>query len=107
MRVLAIAASLVVGLVGFLMVMAFWFDTTAVTVKFVNDTKLYVALPDCSTDIAEIAAGSTARLPVASDTPRECHIDDAMRGTTVGCITLPRVILPSSVVLLSSRHRCD
>lgn len=60
MRVLAIAASLVVGLVGFLMVMAFWFDTTAVTVKFVNDTKLYVALPDCSTDIAEIAAGSTA-----------------------------------------------
>jgi hypothetical protein len=65
-----LAAIIAVGLVGALVAIVAWgivTDGQAVPVRFVNNTPIVVALPDCSTDIATIKAGQTVVLPVASD----------------------------------------
>jgi hypothetical protein len=77
-----------------------------VPVRFVNDTAIVVALPDCSTEIATISAGQTAVLPVASDVGRECTVDDAMRGVVIGCIAMPKVVVANMVIPLSPNHPC-
>jgi hypothetical protein len=81
-------------------------DVRAVPVTFVNDTSVVVALPDCSTDIAQISIGESVHLPVAPDHPSECTIDDAMGGTVMGCITMPKVVLANTVIRLSTNHHC-
>jgi hypothetical protein len=78
----------------------------ALQVTFANDTGVVVALPDCSSDIAQISIGESTQLPVAPDHPSECTVDDAMRGAIMGCITMPKVVVADMVVRLSPNHPC-
>jgi hypothetical protein len=81
-------------------------DVGAVRVRFVNDTGVLVALPDCSTDVAQIDAHRSARLPVAWDHLAQCTVDDDYRGKFIGCVTMPKHIQNTTVIRLSSTHPC-
>lgn len=98
----AVAALIAVAVVCFVL----WEDSTATSVTFVNATRVPVALPDCSTGIAQIAAGQSARLPVAADHPTNCTVDGDTAGKIIGCVTLPKHLHVSSVIRLSETHPC-
>jgi hypothetical protein len=90
------------GLIGAI----FWENATAVSVQFVNDTHVAVSLPDCSTDLAQINPGQRATLPVASDRPNQCTVDNSNQGTTIGCITMPSSVNAQTIIRLSDNHPC-
>lgn len=89
-----------------LLVAIIWEDTTAVSVRFGNDTGVPVSLPDCSTDLAFIGANQTATLPVASDRPNQCTVDNTNKETVMGCITMPTSVNAGTTIRLSKTHPC-
>jgi hypothetical protein len=84
----------------------FWENVTAVSVRFVNNTSATVTLPDCGTDIASFNPGQESSLPVASDRPGRCTVDNADQGTIIGCITMPAAVNAWTVIRLSDTHAC-
>lgn len=98
----AIAGCALLALVGVI----FWENATAVSVEFVNDTHVAVDLPDCSTDLASLSPGQHATLPVASDHPNQCTVDNSYQGKVIGCITMPASLHVHTVVRLSQTHPC-
>jgi len=111
-QVLKVASIALAGtgalLFGSLELVGFVEEQQAVQVTFVNDTTIPVSLPDCSTDIAPIGAGQTAKLPVASDHPNDCTVDNSLHGTIVRCVTMPRNVVAGVVIVirLSQIHTC-
>jgi hypothetical protein len=88
------------------LVAAIWENSTAVTVRFVNDTGASVSLPDCSTDLAFIGPNQAAKLPVASDRPDQCTVDNTQKETVIGCITMPASVSAHTTIRLSKTHPC-
>lgn len=81
-------------------------DSTAASVRFVNDTGIAVALPDCSTDLVSLDAGQGANVPIASDRPVQCTVDNLYKGTIIGCVTMPHTTNARTVIRLSHTHPC-
>lgn len=104
--VLVIGSGLIALAIVVVFAVAFIVDVTAIEVRFVNDTGMVVVLPDCSTDLAQIDAHQSAMLPVASDHPSQCTVDDAYRGRIIGCVTMPHPIQTTTVIRLSDNHPC-
>ena len=90
--------------VGTSVIWTFWIDLSATNIAFVNDTPRAVTLPDCSTDIATIPAGRPVELPIASDHPAKCTVDDA--SAVVRCVTLPKRLTSDVVIRISETQRC-
>jgi hypothetical protein len=102
-----VLSAAIVVLLGVLFTGGFLVNSlTATEVTFINDRPQAVTLPDCSTDIAMIPAGQTVRLPVASDHPHDCTVDDSERDVILGCVTLPDKLRGQVVVRLSESHPC-
>jgi hypothetical protein len=98
----AIAGCAVLVLLGAI----FWQNGTAVSVRFVNDTHIAVTLPDCSTDLASLNPGQESSLPIASDRPDQCTVDNSDQGTIIGCITMPATVSTRTIIRLSDIHPC-
>lgn len=106
-KTLSVLSAAVVVLLGLLFTVGFLVNSaTATKVTFINDRPQAVTLPDCSTDIATIQAGLRVRLPVASDHPHECTVDDSKRHVILGCITLPDKLRAQVVIRMSEIHPC-
>ena len=82
----------------------FWIDLSAINVTFVNNTPSAVTLPDCSTDIATIPAGRLVELPIASDHPAKCTVDEG--SAVVGCVALPKRLASDVLTRISEAQRC-
>ena len=69
----------------------------SVPIRFVNDTRSPIILPDCGSDLTQINAGETTLVQVNSIS-KFCSIDSGVDGALVGCLRMPTPLTPNTLV---------